>query len=1062
MKEDRDYLVKFTFPQLRKLCESRGVTWGEVDLRWGVTDEQAAEGNLLPICLEEIHRCRPYFIGLLGERYGWVPDTIPPELLEREAWLKDYLHDGKSVTEMEIFHGVLRDPEMAEHAFFYFRDPAYARSQPPKRRDEYLAESPEDETKLADLKQHIRECRLPVHEGYADPEALGGLVLKDLTAVIERLYPEDTQPDPLDREAADHDAFARGRARVHVGRSEYFDRLDAHVASQDAPLVVLGESGIGKSALVANWYLRHRKRHPHEFALIHFIGGTQDSADAIRLMRRIMQEFKRHFDLPDELPVHPDRIREEFGGWLEKVAGAGLIVLVLDGLNQLEDRDAAPDLGWLPVVLPPNCRVILSTLPGRSLEAIRRREWPMITVEPLTVPERQELVTQFLAQYSRRLSPARVERIISAEQTANPLFLRTMLDELRQFGEHDRLGERIEYYLGAGDPGELHERILDRWEEDYGRNLVRRSLVLIWASRRGLSETEVLDLLGDENGPLPRAVWTPFHLAAEGGFAHRSGLLTFSHNYLREAVRRGYVSTPEEQRAVHRQLGVYFERQGQLTERDLDDLPLQWQRAEEWERLRDLLAQKEVFLWFYSEERRRVELNLYWLDLGFHFDPVVVYQEAVARWEGEPGAEENLSIALGHLGIFHKDRTEYHAAELLLRRALAIDEAAFGPEDPKVSRDLEYLGSLLFVIGRLKEAESLQRRALAIAKASYGPEHPRVVLSLSNLAILLHATNRLEEAESLLRRALAIEEATFGSEHPRVAGVLHNLAHLLQETSCPEEAESLYRRALHIDETSYGPEYPGVARDLNYLAWLLKTTNRLEEAEPLMRRALVIAKASYGPEHPEVANSLGNLGTLLHAAGRLEEAEPLLRRSLVITEASFGQSHPGVAVALNNLGTLLHTAGRLEEAEPLLRRSLVIAEANHGPEHPQVAKELSNMAALLHATNRLKEAEPLLRRALAIDEASYVPTHPDVAICLNNLAVLLQDTNRLKEAEPLMRRSLAILFNFLRATGHEHPRHQSTVHSYAAILRQMGQSPDQIQTRLDNLRREFGVYFGRK
>lgn len=40
MKQERDYLVKFTFPQLRKLCESRGAVWGEVDLRRGVTDEQ--------------------------------------------------------------------------------------------------------------------------------------------------------------------------------------------------------------------------------------------------------------------------------------------------------------------------------------------------------------------------------------------------------------------------------------------------------------------------------------------------------------------------------------------------------------------------------------------------------------------------------------------------------------------------------------------------------------------------------------------------------------------------------------------------------------------------------------------------------------------------------------------------------------------------------------------------------------------------------------------------------------------------------------------------------------
>src|SRR5450759_2629646 len=63
MQEEREELVKQIFPQLRRLCESRGVTWGEVDLRWGVPDEAKAEGRVLPLCLAEIEHCRPYFIG---------------------------------------------------------------------------------------------------------------------------------------------------------------------------------------------------------------------------------------------------------------------------------------------------------------------------------------------------------------------------------------------------------------------------------------------------------------------------------------------------------------------------------------------------------------------------------------------------------------------------------------------------------------------------------------------------------------------------------------------------------------------------------------------------------------------------------------------------------------------------------------------------------------------------------------------------------------------------------------------------------------------------------------
>lgn len=123
MHAEREELVKKIFPQLRKLCEERGVAWSEVDLRWGIPEESRAESRVLPICLDEIGRCRPYFLGLLGERYGWVPDAYPADLVEREPWLKSAR--GRSVTELEILHAVLNDPDAARHACFYFRDEAF-------------------------------------------------------------------------------------------------------------------------------------------------------------------------------------------------------------------------------------------------------------------------------------------------------------------------------------------------------------------------------------------------------------------------------------------------------------------------------------------------------------------------------------------------------------------------------------------------------------------------------------------------------------------------------------------------------------------------------------------------------------------------------------------------------------------------------------------------------------------------------------------------------------------------------------------------------------------------
>jgi hypothetical protein len=56
MHAEREELVKRVFPLLRRLCEQRGVVRGEVDLRWGIPDEERAEGQFPPICLGKINQ----------------------------------------------------------------------------------------------------------------------------------------------------------------------------------------------------------------------------------------------------------------------------------------------------------------------------------------------------------------------------------------------------------------------------------------------------------------------------------------------------------------------------------------------------------------------------------------------------------------------------------------------------------------------------------------------------------------------------------------------------------------------------------------------------------------------------------------------------------------------------------------------------------------------------------------------------------------------------------------------------------------------------------------------
>ena len=367
----------------------------------------------------------------------------------------------------------------------------------------------------------------------------------------------------------------------------------------------------------------------------------------------------------------------------------------------------------------------------------------------------------------------------------------------------------------------------------------------------------------------------------------------------------------------------------------------------------------------------------------------------IPQSEYQPWLEAALAIINNETPAKSYDVRTWPVLEPLVPHIEEIIEYANANQinDP-ITRLMNQYGLFLKTKGLFQATEPLMRRALEIDEAAYGPEHPTVAIRLNNLASLLKATNRLDEAEPLIRRALEIDEVAYGPEHPEVATDLNNLASLLLATNRLSEAEPLMRRGLEVDEAAYGPEHPEVARDLNNLAQLLLATNRLSEAEPLMRRALEIDEATYGPEHPTVAIRLNNLGQLLLATNRLSEAEPLMRRALEIDEATYGTEHPNVATNLSNLAQLLQATNRLSEAEPLMRRSLEIDEAAYGPEHPNVAIRLNNLAQLLKASNRLTDAEPLMRRVLEVFIDFNTQTgheHPHFQTAVANYVKLLSD-----------------------------------------------------------------------
>jgi tetratricopeptide (TPR) repeat protein len=147
-------------------------------------------------------------------------------------------------------------------------------------------------------------------------------------------------------------------------------------------------------------------------------------------------------------------------------------------------------------------------------------------------------------------------------------------------------------------------------------------------------------------------------------------------------------------------------------------------------------------------------------------------------------------------------RAELRAARAAGERALAIFEAAYGPDHPEVARALTNLGIVLRHLGQLGAARAAQERVLAIFEAAYGPDDPQVARTLGNLGIVLRQLGQLDAARAAQERALTIFEAAYGPDHPEVARTLGDLANVLQGLGELDAARAARERALAIEEAA--------------------------------------------------------------------------------------------------------------------------------------------------------------------------------------------------------------------------------------------------------------------
>ncbi|MGQ0734254.1 MAG: AAA family ATPase [Acidobacteriota bacterium] len=458
--------------------------------------------------------------------------------------------------------------------------------------------------------------------------ALSAVIVREIEAA--RTAREQSQTTEVDEEIAAHDQFARERLRskrapersIFVGRVAALQRIADYVNGTDPrPLALSGEPGSGKSALMAQAAEQTRRLHPGAVVVSRFIGWTPGSSVVRELLDKLCRQIARAYGSEEATPSDYRELVQEVPKRLASATTGKPLMIFLDGLDQLSDADYARNLIWLPVDLPPNVRLIVSssTEPGDTDAVLKRRlpEECRFSLDDMLVDEADQLLRHWLDDVERTLkgraptaadSTGQWRLVLEAFRGCRrPLYLKLAFEEARRWRSFDDLSRTPL----AANVLQLVQQLFDRLARrtHHGEALVAASLGSLTAARHGLTEDEMIQLLSRDPAvlaeirkyhrppeeQLPVVIWSRLYFDLRPYLTERradeTSLFAFFHRQLDQVARDRYLNPVKASR--HRALAEYFGEQALVMGeartpniRKLSELPYQQTSAGDmWDQL---------------------------------------------------------------------------------------------------------------------------------------------------------------------------------------------------------------------------------------------------------------------------------------------------------------------------------------------------------------------------------------------------------------------------------------------------------------------------------------------
>lgn len=497
LNNERDYLIKHVFPEIREKLD--GIMVSEIDLRWGITEQQAREGRVIDLCLRYLIESKPFFVGILGERYGSTMEnesvTLSPLVQATFPFAADHIREGKSITEIEILNGVLDNPEELDACFFIKNTDAPAPDE-----DKCSFE------KLRALKERVSsQTRYPVYQlsRLEDLDQLIEFVEKRVKKELHQYdykYKNQVGDDYTYNSRLENARRLRHFSQEFIPNEEMLFQISDCVEKEGTEFLLRAERGSGKSTLIS--YLANPKRSVTGRHFVFLYGNVAEwplipmhfCQFFFKIAKGMLEEDYGPFS--DERWMIHQLFRTKWCFVLDNIdvvrhVGDKRVLRMADVIQRFADQ-AKEFFHW-----ELDYKILYVASEGDWLinELSMDRELKILRLNMENAFSPIEYIHKHLSVYSKGLSPGQEKLLLSSPVSSNPQSLELLLDYMKDNIAFEQIDSFLHGLKNVQNSEDIVGLYIDEVLKDCKRPDVYKLLTLLGTYPSGLSRKDLQECM---------------------------------------------------------------------------------------------------------------------------------------------------------------------------------------------------------------------------------------------------------------------------------------------------------------------------------------------------------------------------------------------------------------------------------------------------------------------------------------------------------------------------------------------------------------------------------------